>query len=158
MSEVEVYISQPLATGDVDTGPRPAACYTQRTHAFTQQQQHDRFLTDQLPLYVCTVRPQCVFAWRREASVCLCKRNAFILTRQSRACSLLSKSIQRDVSLSLSLSQTHVYTHILAHTHTHMEEHTWGKPGRSVIGLNDLRNNKRPFSFLVRSSFGCIAH
>lgn len=51
----------------------------------------------------------------------------------------------------ISLSVFHSLTH--THLHTHVEEHTWGIPGHCVIGLNDLRNNKRPFSFLVWLSF-----
>lgn len=49
--------------------------------------------------------------------------------------------------LSVSLTDSLTYTH--THTCTHIKEHTRGIPGHFVIGLNDLRNNKRLLSFLV---------
>lgn len=151
-SRVQVYISQPLPTGAIDTGPWPTA-YTENT-CF-----HTVAATPEIPHRSITC--VCVHGYLlcgKERQVCacvsVCQRNAFIMTEQSRTFKVqhcpspsfflfFSLLFFLSLPLSFSISRSQFFTN------THFKEHTWGIPGHFVIGLNDLRNNKRPFSFLV---------
>ena len=137
--------------------PLPA---THRGHMLSHSSSNTTDSSQISYLCMCVLYVHSVCLCGRERRVCVCVKgmHSFWLVRAEPAASSQRVYSAMFLSLSLRLPYTHTSWHSHTHTHTHTEEHTWGIPGRSVIGLNDLRNNKRPFSFLVRSSFGCIAH